>query len=273
MRRSCGCTRITSTNARFDWQKLQPIWSPAPEAVFFNLNGHTYQGREHWTNLWKFSTHRTCSRAIGRSYDIGGVVGDDLAVVWCHRKTRRQWTGTEPPPRDINYDLSAFVTRSTMVFRKEDGQRRVVHAHFSKADDGPRPGGVDVAAATEHPAARRHDGAAMRGHGDACRRDGPRGHMVCRNPFNRGILPAAAACAVATRRLRIGAGVFNPFNRHPTLMAIEIAPRPACAGARPVRDRAGAIGAVEDGFPATTARSARCARRSSSCARCCAARR
>src|SRR5436309_2006635 len=32
-------------NARFDWVKLEPIWSGAPEALFFNLNGHTYRGR------------------------------------------------------------------------------------------------------------------------------------------------------------------------------------------------------------------------------------
>jgi 5,10-methylenetetrahydromethanopterin reductase len=42
------------------------------------------------------------------------------------------------------------------------------------------------------------------------------------NPFNRGVLPAAAACAAATRRLGIGIGVFNPYNRHPTLIAMEI---------------------------------------------------
>jgi 5,10-methylenetetrahydromethanopterin reductase len=42
------------------------------------------------------------------------------------------------------------------------------------------------------------------------------------NPFARGILPAATACAVATRRIAIGAGVFNPFNRHPSLIAQEI---------------------------------------------------
>ena len=42
------------------------------------------------------------------------------------------------------------------------------------------------------------------------------------NPFARGILPAAAACALATRRIAIGAGVFNPFNRHPSLIAMEI---------------------------------------------------
>lgn len=43
------------------------------------------------------------------------------------------------------------------------------------------------------------------------------------NPFQRGILPAAAACAVATRRIGIGAGVFNPYSRHPSLAAMEIA--------------------------------------------------
>jgi 5,10-methylenetetrahydromethanopterin reductase len=41
------------------------------------------------------------------------------------------------------------------------------------------------------------------------------------NPFERGVLPAASACAVATERVRIGIGVFNPYNRHPTLMAME----------------------------------------------------
>ncbi len=43
------------------------------------------------------------------------------------------------------------------------------------------------------------------------------------NPYGRGAWPAAAACAVATRRLRIGLGVFNPYQRHPTLMAMELA--------------------------------------------------
>jgi 5,10-methylenetetrahydromethanopterin reductase len=42
------------------------------------------------------------------------------------------------------------------------------------------------------------------------------------NPFGRGALPAAAACAMATQRIGIGIGVFNPYNRHPTLMAMEI---------------------------------------------------
>lgn len=52
------------------------------------------------------------------------------------------------------------------------------------------------------------------------------------NAFGRGILPAAAACAVATRKIRIGAGVFNPFSRHPTMMAMEVAALDELAGGR-----------------------------------------
>jgi 5,10-methylenetetrahydromethanopterin reductase len=72
------------------------------------------------------------------------------------------------------------------------------------------------------------------------------GIWFAENPFNRGILPAAAACAVATRRLRIGAGVFNPFNRHPTLMAMEIGALDELAQGRVLFGiGAGVIGAVE----------------------------
>ncbi len=51
---------------------------------------------------------------------------------------------------------------------------------------------------------------------------GFRGVWFAENAFARGILPAASACAVATERLRINAGVFNPFSRHPAMMAMEI---------------------------------------------------
>ena len=48
------------------------------------------------------------------------------------------------------------------------------------------------------------------------------GVWFAENAFSRGILPAAAACAMATKKLRINAGVFNPYSRHPTVMAMEI---------------------------------------------------
>jgi len=65
-----------------------------------------------------------------------------MAVIWCHRETRRQWVGKDQPPRDIHYAGERFITRSTMVFHREGGDWRVVHAHFSEADSGPRPGGI-----------------------------------------------------------------------------------------------------------------------------------
>jgi 5,10-methylenetetrahydromethanopterin reductase len=48
------------------------------------------------------------------------------------------------------------------------------------------------------------------------------GVWFAENAFARSIWPAAAACAVATNRIHIHVGVFNPFNRHPTMMAMEV---------------------------------------------------
>jgi hypothetical protein len=41
-------------NAAFDWPTLKPIWSDDPSNVFFNMNGHTYVGLEHWSQLWQY---------------------------------------------------------------------------------------------------------------------------------------------------------------------------------------------------------------------------
>jgi len=41
------------------------------------------------------------------------------------------------------------------------------------------------------------------------------------NPFQRGVLPAVSACAMATRTIGVGIGVVNPYNRHPSLIAME----------------------------------------------------
>jgi 5,10-methylenetetrahydromethanopterin reductase len=42
------------------------------------------------------------------------------------------------------------------------------------------------------------------------------------NPLERGALPAIAACAVATRRVELGIGVWNPYLRHPAQIAMDI---------------------------------------------------
>jgi 5,10-methylenetetrahydromethanopterin reductase len=55
--------------------------------------------------------------------------------------------------------------------------------------------------------------------------DANRYHSVwfAENAFGRGVLPAASAASAATQSIGIGIGVFNPYNRHPTLIAMEIA--------------------------------------------------
>ena len=58
------------------------------------------------------------------------------------------------------------------------------------------------------------------------------GVWFAENPFSRGILPAAAACAVATHTLRIGIGVFNPYSRHPVQIAMDAGALDELAGGR-----------------------------------------
>lgn len=43
------------------------------------------------------------------------------------------------------------------------------------------------------------------------------------NPFQRGVMATAGACAAATRRVEIGVGVVNPYGRHPATIAMEFA--------------------------------------------------
>ena len=81
--------------------------------------------------------------AIPESHGGAGASRSDMAVIWCHRRCTREWIGTSAqPPRDIHYQGQEFMSRSTLVFHKEDGAWRVLHAHFSEGDKGPRPGGV-----------------------------------------------------------------------------------------------------------------------------------
>jgi len=128
-------------NAVVDWHQLPALFSGAPDATYFNLNGHTYNGREHWTRLWQYYKERL---AVGDwvPYDIKGTISGDLAVVWCHRKTKLAWVGSEPRPDHQWSEDKEFVSRSTMVLRREDGDWRVVHVHFSPGADTPRPGGI-----------------------------------------------------------------------------------------------------------------------------------
>jgi 5,10-methylenetetrahydromethanopterin reductase len=68
--------------------------------------------------------------------------------------------------------------------------------------------------------------------GEAVERNGLAALWFAENPFNRGVLPAVAGAVLATQRIRVGIGVFNPYNRHPTLIAMEIGAIDELAGGR-----------------------------------------
>jgi ketosteroid isomerase-like protein len=129
-------------NASFDWERLQGIYSGADYATYFNLNGHTYDGRAQWTELWKYYKPRL-ETGYWTPYELKGVMSGDLATVWCFRKTRSKWVGSDPSQDPSRQTGDEHVTRSTMVFEKKDGDWRVIHVHFSDSKVGqPRPGDI-----------------------------------------------------------------------------------------------------------------------------------
>ncbi len=129
-------------NASFDWQTLQGrIWADDDTAMFFNMNGHTYVGRDHWVALWKYYGQQA-QTGTWVPYDIAGTVGDEVAVLWSHRKTHMSWVGSDPRPNDPWHADKDFISRATMVFNKKPEGWRVVHVHFSEANPGQRPGGI-----------------------------------------------------------------------------------------------------------------------------------
>ena len=93
----------------------------------------------------------------------------------------------------------------------------------------------ETAAATPRLAVRLHGGmpvAQCVAQAKAAEAAGFASLWFAENPFARGIVPAATACALATRRIAIGAGVFNPYGRHPSVIAMEIGALDEVAGGR-----------------------------------------
>jgi 5,10-methylenetetrahydromethanopterin reductase len=60
------------------------------------------------------------------------------------------------------------------------------------------------------------------------------GMWFAENPFQRGVMATAGACAAATRRLRIGVGVVNPYMRHPVQIAMDFAALDELSGGRAI---------------------------------------
>jgi len=128
-------------NAKFDWEELRGVYSKNPFATYFNLNGHVYEGIEHWIGLWKYYITQQ-KGGYWTPYEMKGIISGDMAVVWCLRKTKVDWFGSDErlSNRPNNQE---FISRSTMTFMREAEGWRCVHVHFSDSATGkPRPGGV-----------------------------------------------------------------------------------------------------------------------------------
>lgn len=127
-------------NAKFDSEHLLSVFSESPWAAYFNLNGHIYEGRDHWIRLWKYYVNQQ-STGYWKPFDLTGVISGDLATVWCKRETVSTWFGSDNHPAGTG-DGKPFISRSTMVFHRENGEWRCVHVHFSRLATDERPGGV-----------------------------------------------------------------------------------------------------------------------------------
>src|SRR2546421_3168649 len=52
------------------------------------------------------------------------------------------------------------------------------------------------------------------------------------NPLHRAIMPAVSACALQTERIRLGIGIINTYQHHPSLIAMEVGALDELAGGR-----------------------------------------
>jgi len=66
----------------------------------------------------------------------------------------------------------------------------------------------------------------------AAEADGFASLWFAENPFHRGLVPVAGACAAMTERISIGLGIVNFYQHHPTLIAAEFAALDELAGGR-----------------------------------------
>jgi hypothetical protein len=117
---------------------LPPIWYVAKKNVFFNTNGHVYQGLADWFNIWDYYRPRMKMLDAARPGNVKIKVRGDLALVTDDRVTRTyEWLDErDGEPRFVRGNP---LVRMTMVAERLDGSWKTVHVHFSERADGLRP--------------------------------------------------------------------------------------------------------------------------------------
>lgn len=120
-------------NDDLDYERLKNVWDDNPENRHYNTNGHTYDGLPDWENIWNF--YRPQFRLIS-PYSPGRVrivVRGDMACITADYVSRhKEWIG-----RTSEHNPSYY--RATQVAVRTEGGWKVIHAHFSVQDTGPRP--------------------------------------------------------------------------------------------------------------------------------------
>lgn len=142
--------RFLAANDVLDHGQLDGIWSFGPENWYFNLNGYNFYGVEDWHRIWDFYRSRF---ALVAPYDPGRLqirIHGDLGFVAAEYIGRtKRWSGTtdagdspvEQHSQRFAEDLAHY--RSTQVCERTADGWKVVHAHFSVQELGPRPDQAD----------------------------------------------------------------------------------------------------------------------------------
>lgn len=120
-------------NDHLDFDLLSTIWDAGEEHLFFNTNGHTYEGLTDWENIWNFYRPQfdLVSPYLPGRLRVG--IEPELAFIASDQVVRfKRWVGGVLEHNPTTY-------RSTLVLRRREDGWRVVHAHFSEEDTGPRP--------------------------------------------------------------------------------------------------------------------------------------
>jgi hypothetical protein len=116
---------------------LRKLWSPDPRHVFFNTNGHDYQGLEDWLNIWDHYRTRLQLVRPGGSGQIRILIRGDMALITDDHVGRYwKWIGAAEEP---NFLIDKPYIRVTAVCLKQDGRWWMVHGHFSSGRTGKRP--------------------------------------------------------------------------------------------------------------------------------------
>jgi ketosteroid isomerase-like protein len=122
-----------AANDPIDANMLRKVWSDDPEHVFFNTNGYTYYGLDDWLKVWDYYRPRFKVLQPYTPGDVRGIVQGNIAVVVADYVGRNKaWIGSESSHNPRYY-------RATQIVVREPEGWRVIHAHFSEGNLGPRP--------------------------------------------------------------------------------------------------------------------------------------